>query len=142
MNSRKPDTINVSKNEIIKHWRMDFVYDPCEWISRGEINKYKVWHMDFDYTFPDLHMNDENRKYGEHLHTFNAVDFPNYKQCEKVLSHFYQLCNLMFGEVRSSLSEPEFDFFYDERLFEDMGIAVKFCSDINPSESQNYQSII
>ena len=120
MSSRKPDVINVSRNEIIKNWRMDFDYDTREWISQGEINKYKVWRMKFDYTFPDLQITDGNRKYGERLYTFNAVEFPDYKQYKKVLSHFYQLCDLMFGEVRSSLSEPEIDLFNDERLFEGM----------------------
>ena len=61
--------------------------------------------MDSDYTFPDLHMKDENRKYGEDIYVFNAIDFPNHKQCQKALSHFSQLCNLMFREVRSCLSE-------------------------------------
>ena len=42
MCSRKPDIINVSENEI-KHWcSMDFNFDPSEWISQAEINKYKV----------------------------------------------------------------------------------------------------
>ena len=81
----------------------DVIYDLREWISKNEINNYKLWHMDFDYTFTDLHINDENRKYGEGLYTFNAADFPNYKQCEKVLHHFYQLCDSIFGEVRSCL---------------------------------------
>ena len=109
MCSRKPDIINVSRNEM-KYWRStDFDFDPCEWISQAEINKYKVWCMDSDYTLLDLHMNDENRKYEEDLYVFNAIDFPNHKQCQKVLSHLYQLCDLIFGEVRSCLSEPEID---------------------------------
>ena len=139
---RKSDVINVSKNEI-KHWRtMDFDFDPGEWISQTEINKYKVWRMDSDYTFPDFHMNDEHRKHGEDLYIFDAIDFPNHKQCQKVLSRFYQFCDLMFGEVSSCLSEPEIDLFYDERHFEGMGMSVKFCSDIHLSESQNFEFIM
>ena len=141
MCSRKSDVINVSKTEI-KHWRsMDFDFDPGEWNPQAEINKYKVWRMDSDYTFPDLYMNDENRKYGEDLYVFNAIDFPNHKQRQKVLSHFYQLCDLMFGEVISCLSEPETDLFYDERHFEGMRMSMKFCSDIQSSESQNFEFI-
>ena len=116
---------------------MDFDFDPHELISQAEMNKYKVWRMESDYTFPYLHMNDEKRKYGEDLYVFNAKDFENHKQGQKVLSHFYQLCDLMFGEVRSCLSEPEIDFFYDERHFEGMGMSLKFYLDIHPSESQN-----
>ena len=121
---------------------MDFDFDPGEWISQAEINKYKVWRMDSYYMFPDLHVNDENRKYGEDLYVFNAVDFPNHKQCQKVLIHFYQLCDLMFGKTRSCLSESEIDLFYDERHFEGIGMSLKFCSDIHPSESQNFEFIM
>ena len=121
---------------------MDFDFDPHELISQAEMNKYKVWRMESDYTFPYLHMNDENSKYGEDLYVFNAKDFANHKQGQKVLSYFYQLCDLMFGEVRSCLSEPEIDLFYDERHFEGMGMSVKFCSDIHLSESQNFEFIM
>ena len=112
---------------------MDFDFDPHELISQAEMNKYKVWRMESDYTFPYLHMNDENSKYGEDLYVFNAKDFANHKQGQKVLSYFYQLCDLMFGEVRSCLSEPEIDLFY-ERHFEGRGMSLKFCSGIHPSE--------
>ena len=53
-------------------------------------------------------------------------------QCEKVLYHFYNVCNLIFKEVRACLSEPQIDLFYDERIGDGIAVAVKFWSDIDP----------
>ena len=82
--------------------------------------------MDHNVTFPNLHLNDELRVYVSSLYTFNAVDFPNEMQCEKVSYHFYNLRDLIFKDVRTCLSESQIDLFYDERIGDGIAVAVKF----------------
>ena len=56
--------------------------------------------------------------------------------------HFYNLCDLIFKEIRDTLSEPVTDLFHDKRLADGIAIAVKVCNDIYPSESANYYCIM
>ena len=56
--------------------------------------------------------------------------------------HFYNLCDIIFKEIRDTLPEPVIDLFHDERLGDGIAVAVKFCGDIHPSESGNYCCIM
>ena len=113
-----------------------FVDDPREWFCKKEFSDYINWRRDFSYTFPDLHMNNQTRSYGSSLYTFNAVGFPKKKKNrEKNLYHLYNLCDMIFKEIRDALSEPVIDLFHDERLGDGIAVVVKFCNDIHPSES-------
>ena len=76
------------------------------------------------------------------LYTFNAVDFPKEKNEEKILYHFYNLCDIIFKEIRDTLPETVIDLFHDERLGDGIAVAIKFCDDIHPSESGNYCCIM
>ena len=98
--------------------------------------------MSLNCTFHELHLNVEIRRYGSGLYSFNAVDFPKEKKGEKILYHFYNLCDMISGTVRCPLSEPSIDLFFNESPGKGIAIAVKFCSDIHPSNSDNYSCIM
>ena len=112
-----------------------FVDDPREWFCKIEVHDYINWRRDFSYTFPDLHMKDQARSYGSSLYTFNAVR-------KKKLYHFYNLCDIIFKEIRDALSEPVIDLFHDKRVGDGIAVAVKFCDDIHPSEPANFCCIM
>ena len=61
---------------------------------------------------------------------------------ENILYHFYNLCDIIFKEIRDALSEPVIDLFHNERLCDGIAVAIKSCDDIYPSESANYCCII
>ena len=67
-----------------------------------EVDNYRAWHMSFNCAFPELYLNDEIRRYGSGLYSFNAVDFPKEKKEEKILYHFYNLYDMIFGKGRLS----------------------------------------
>ena len=79
-----------------------FADDPRGWFCKKEARDYINWHRDFSYTFLDLHMNDQTGSYGSSLYTFNAVHFPKKKNGKKNLYHFYNLCNIIFKEIRDA----------------------------------------
>ena len=110
-----------------------------------EVDNYRAWHISFNYAFPELHLNDEIRRYGSGLYSFNAADFPKEKKEEEILYHFYNLYDMIFGKGRLSekgqLSEPSIDLFFNESLGVSIAIAAKFCSDIHPSGSDDYSCI-
>ena len=56
---------------------------------------------------------------------------------KKNLYHFYNLCDIIFKEIRDALLESIIDLSHEERLGENIVVAVKFCDDIHPSESDN-----
>ena len=116
-----------------------FVDDLRKWFRKKEVRDCINWCRYFSYTFPDLHMNDQT---SSSLYTFNAVDFPKQKNWEKTLHHFYNLCNIIFKEIRDNLSEPVIHLFHDKRLGNGIAIAVKLCNEIHPSESANYCCIM
>ena len=116
--------------------------DLRKWFRKKEVGDYINWCRYFPYIFPDLHMNDQTRSYGSSLYTFNAVDFPKEKNWEKTLHHFYNLCNIIFKEIRDNLSEPVIHLFHDKRLGNGIATAVKLCNEIHPSESANYCCIM
>ena len=96
--------------------------------------------MNYDYTFHELHLNDEVLSYGPSLYTFNAIHFPYERVSSgKMLYHYYNLCELIFKKVKSYLREPKIGLFYKESY---VSIAVKFCDEIPPSESKNYFCIL
>ena len=49
---------------------------------------------------------------------------------------------MIFGKVRCQLSEPSIDLVLNESLGDGIAIAVKFFSDIHPSDSDNYSCIM
>ena len=87
-------------------------------------------------------MDNQTRSYDSSLYTFNTVDFLKGKIGENILYHFYNLCDIIFKEIRDALSEPVIDLFHDEKLCDGIAIAIKSCDDIYPSESANYCCII
>ena len=87
-------------------------------------------------------MDNQTRSYDSSLYTFNTVDFLKGKIGENILYHFYNLCDIIFKEIRDALSEPVIDLFHDERLCDGIAVAIKSCDDIYPSESANYCCII
>ena len=88
-------------------------------------------------------MKDQARSSGSSLYTFNAVDFPKEKNGEKFLYYFYNLCDIIFKEIRDPLSELVTYLFHNKkRLGDGIAVAIKFCKDIHPSESVNYCCIM
>ena len=118
-----------------KNLSVFFVDDPREWFCKKEVRDCINWRRDFYYTFLDLHMKDHTRSYGSSQYTFNAADFPKEKNGEKILCHFYNLCDIIF---KDALSEPVIDLFHDERVGDGIAVAVKLCDDKHSSESASY----
>ena len=51
---------------------------------------------------------------------------------------------MIFVNVRSKISEPQIDLFYNEAVTDGNGlaIAIKFCPDIHPSKFTSYHAIV
>ena len=51
---------------------------------------------------------------------------------------------MIFVNVRSKISEPQIDLFYNEAINDRNGlaIAITFCPDIHPSKFTNYHAIV
>ena len=51
---------------------------------------------------------------------------------------------MIFVNVRSKISEPQIDVFYNEAINDGnrLPIAIKFCPDIHPSEFTSYHAIV
>ena len=78
--------------------------EPYEWITARKIKEYVSNSKDcckygHKHIFPDLHINKENRMYGVKLYTFNFVNDIKLKLSEKLLHHFYSLCDIIFGAI-------------------------------------------
>ena len=82
--------------------------EPYEWITTKEIKEYVSISKDCckygrKRVFPDLHISKETSMHGVKLYTFNSVDDVKFKLSEKVLHHFYYLCDVIFGAMSEVL---------------------------------------
>ena len=112
--------------------------EPYEWITAKEIKEYVCISKDFygrKHIFLHLHINRENRVHGVKLYTFKSVNDVKCKLSEKVLQHFYFLCDFILGAISESLPFAEINLFYNEEFdCKAIAVTVKFANDIDPKE--------
>ena len=104
--------------------------EPYEWITAKEIKEYVCISKDFygrKHIFLHLHINRENRVHG--------VNDIKCKLSEKVLQHFYSLCDFILGAISESLPFAEINLFYNEEFdCKAIAVTVKFANDIDPKK--------
>ena len=112
--------------------------EPYEWITAKKIKEYVCISTEFygrKHIFLPLHINRENRVHGVKLYTFKSVNDVKCKLYEKVLQHFYSLCDFILGAISESLPSAEINLFYNEEFdCKAIAVTVKFANDIDPKE--------
>ena len=112
--------------------------EPYEWITAKKIKEYVCISTEFygrKHIFLPLHINRENRVHGVKLYTFKSVNDVKCKLYEKVLQHFYSLCDFILGTISESLPSAEINLFYNEEFdCKAIAVTVKFANDIDPKE--------
>ena len=116
--------------------------EPYEWITAKKIKEYVCISTEFygrKHIFLPLHINRENRVHGVKLYTFKSVNDVKCKLYEKVLQHFYSLCDFILGAISESLPSAEINLFYNEEFdCKAIAVTVKFANDIDPKEFSSF----
>ena len=116
--------------------------EPYEWITAKKIKEYVCTSTEFygrKHIFLPLHINRENRVHGVKLYTFKSVNDVKCKLYEKVLQHFYSLCDFILGAISESLPSAEINLFYNEEFdCKAIAVTVKFANDIDPKEFSSF----
>ena len=77
------------------------------------------------------------------LYTFNSENDVKLKLFEKVLRHFYSLCDIIFGAISESFPSAKINLFYNKE-FDSKAIivTVKLASDIDRKEFLIFHKIV